>query len=125
MQKGFSLYVYWHINTGIRKCVLFAECDLCYCYCHTKGKVLLILKSLAHNVLCKLIVAILFNLENEKSSFLSLYRNEDIELILSESSFSNPQMMRARYLMYPGWQVSRLRSIKTIFLINLKIKTFY
>ncbi|XP_010579128.1 PREDICTED: uncharacterized protein C20orf194 homolog [Haliaeetus leucocephalus] len=30
-------------------------------------------------------------------------RNEDIELILSESSFSNPQMMRARYLMYPGW----------------------
>ncbi|KFO98781.1 Uncharacterized protein C20orf194, partial [Calypte anna] len=31
-------------------------------------------------------------------------RNEDIELILSESSFSNPQMMRARYLMYPGWQ---------------------
>ncbi|RLW09178.1 hypothetical protein DV515_00003070 [Chloebia gouldiae] len=32
-------------------------------------------------------------------------RNEDIELILSKSSFSNPQMMRARYLMYPGWQV--------------------
>ncbi|XP_029819568.1 uncharacterized protein C20orf194 homolog [Manacus vitellinus] len=30
-------------------------------------------------------------------------RNEDIELILSESSFSSPQMMRARYLMYPGW----------------------
>uniref|UniRef100_A0A8C0FXF0 Chromosome 20 open reading frame 194 n=1 Tax=Bubo bubo TaxID=30461 RepID=A0A8C0FXF0_BUBBB len=30
-------------------------------------------------------------------------RNEDIELILSENSFSNPQMMRARYLMYPGW----------------------
>uniref|UniRef100_A0A8C4V8G1 Chromosome 20 open reading frame 194 n=1 Tax=Falco tinnunculus TaxID=100819 RepID=A0A8C4V8G1_FALTI len=30
-------------------------------------------------------------------------RNEDIELILSESSFSDPQMMRARYLMYPGW----------------------
>lgn len=30
-------------------------------------------------------------------------RNEDIELILAESSFSNPQMMRARYLMYPGW----------------------
>uniref|UniRef100_A0A452I2P4 Uncharacterized protein n=1 Tax=Gopherus agassizii TaxID=38772 RepID=A0A452I2P4_9SAUR len=30
-------------------------------------------------------------------------RNDDIELILSESSFSNPQMMRARYLMYPGW----------------------
>lgn len=30
-------------------------------------------------------------------------RNEDIELILSESSFSNPQKIRARYLMYPGW----------------------
>uniref|UniRef100_A0A8C3DXR6 Dynein axonemal assembly factor 9 n=1 Tax=Corvus moneduloides TaxID=1196302 RepID=A0A8C3DXR6_CORMO len=30
-------------------------------------------------------------------------RNEDIELILAESSFSNPHMMRARYLMYPGW----------------------
>ncbi|XP_064007252.1 dynein axonemal assembly factor 9 isoform X2 [Pogoniulus pusillus] len=30
-------------------------------------------------------------------------RNEDIELILSESSFSSPGMMRARYLMYPGW----------------------
>ncbi|KAI6069747.1 hypothetical protein LUU34_00851900 [Aix galericulata] len=29
-------------------------------------------------------------------------RNEDIELILSEGSFSNPQMMRARYLMYEG-----------------------
>ncbi|XP_006894319.1 PREDICTED: uncharacterized protein C20orf194 homolog [Elephantulus edwardii] len=30
-------------------------------------------------------------------------RNEDIELILSENSFSSPQMLRARYLMYPGW----------------------
>uniref|UniRef100_A0A8C2T7C2 Dynein axonemal assembly factor 9 n=1 Tax=Coturnix japonica TaxID=93934 RepID=A0A8C2T7C2_COTJA len=30
-------------------------------------------------------------------------RNEDIELILSESSFSSPQKIRARYLMYPGW----------------------
>uniref|UniRef100_A0A8D2NET4 Uncharacterized protein n=1 Tax=Zonotrichia albicollis TaxID=44394 RepID=A0A8D2NET4_ZONAL len=34
-------------------------------------------------------------------------RNEDIELILSESSFSSPQMMRARYLMYPGWYEGR------------------
>uniref|UniRef100_A0A8C0JPD6 Dynein axonemal assembly factor 9 n=1 Tax=Canis lupus dingo TaxID=286419 RepID=A0A8C0JPD6_CANLU len=30
-------------------------------------------------------------------------RNEDIELILSENSFSSPQMLRSRYLMYPGW----------------------
>uniref|UniRef100_A0A8C6XY50 Dynein axonemal assembly factor 9 n=2 Tax=Naja naja TaxID=35670 RepID=A0A8C6XY50_NAJNA len=33
-------------------------------------------------------------------------RNEDIELILSENSFSDPQMLATRYLMYPGWQVS-------------------
>uniref|UniRef100_A0A8C8RP68 Chromosome 20 open reading frame 194 n=1 Tax=Pelusios castaneus TaxID=367368 RepID=A0A8C8RP68_9SAUR len=37
-------------------------------------------------------------------------RNEDIELILSESSFSNPQMMRARYLMYPGWYDGKFRA---------------
>ncbi|XP_021148547.2 dynein axonemal assembly factor 9 [Columba livia] len=37
-------------------------------------------------------------------------RNEDIELILSESSFSNPQMMRARYLMYPGWYEGKYRA---------------
>ncbi|CAJ0963129.1 unnamed protein product [Ranitomeya imitator] len=30
-------------------------------------------------------------------------RNEDIELVLSESSFSSTQMLRMRYLMYPGW----------------------
>ncbi|XP_053560295.1 dynein axonemal assembly factor 9 [Bombina bombina] len=30
-------------------------------------------------------------------------RNEDIEMVLSESSFSNPLMLRTRYLMYPGW----------------------
>ncbi|KAK7805957.1 hypothetical protein U0070_011712 [Myodes glareolus] len=37
-------------------------------------------------------------------------RNEDIELILSENSFSSPQMLRSRYLMFPGWQVSLLNS---------------
>ncbi|OPJ71289.1 hypothetical protein AV530_009642 [Patagioenas fasciata monilis] len=37
-------------------------------------------------------------------------RNEDIELILSESSFSNPRMMRARYLMYPGWYEGKYRA---------------
>ncbi|XP_075705772.1 dynein axonemal assembly factor 9 [Rhinoderma darwinii] len=30
-------------------------------------------------------------------------RNEDIELVLSESGFSSPPMLRTRYLMYPGW----------------------
>ncbi|XP_069488352.1 dynein axonemal assembly factor 9 isoform X2 [Ambystoma mexicanum] len=30
-------------------------------------------------------------------------RNDDIELLLSENSFSSPQLMKARYLMYPGW----------------------
>lgn len=34
-------------------------------------------------------------------------RNEDIELVLSESSFSSPQMLRTRYLMYPGWYDGR------------------
>ncbi|CAN2388356.1 Chromosome 20 open reading frame 194 [Pristimantis euphronides] len=34
-------------------------------------------------------------------------RNEDIELVLSESSFSSPQMLRSRYLMYPGWYDGR------------------
>lgn len=39
-------------------------------------------------------------------------RNEDIELILSENSFSSPQMLRSRYLIYPGWQVSSLKGAK-------------
>ncbi|XP_040275265.1 uncharacterized protein C20orf194 homolog [Bufo bufo] len=30
-------------------------------------------------------------------------RNEDIELVLSESGFSSPPMLRTRHLMYPGW----------------------
>uniref|UniRef100_A0A3Q3IIW6 Uncharacterized protein n=1 Tax=Monopterus albus TaxID=43700 RepID=A0A3Q3IIW6_MONAL len=30
-------------------------------------------------------------------------RNEDVNLILSESSFNEPQMLRARYVLYPGW----------------------
>lgn len=35
--------------------------------------------------------------------FFSLPRNEDVNLILSDSSFSEPQMLRARYVLYPGW----------------------
>uniref|UniRef100_A0A669EZE5 Dynein axonemal assembly factor 9 n=1 Tax=Oreochromis niloticus TaxID=8128 RepID=A0A669EZE5_ORENI len=30
-------------------------------------------------------------------------RDEDMNLILSESSFNEPQMLRARYVLYPGW----------------------
>ncbi|KAL8206549.1 UNVERIFIED_CONTAM: hypothetical protein K2H54_008755, partial [Gekko kuhli] len=37
-------------------------------------------------------------------------RNEDIELILSESSFSSPPMLTTRYLMYPGWYDGKFRS---------------
>ncbi|XP_062991457.1 dynein axonemal assembly factor 9 isoform X2 [Elgaria multicarinata webbii] len=37
-------------------------------------------------------------------------RNEDIELILSENSFSNPQMLTARYLTYPGWYEGKFRA---------------
>ncbi|XP_054845869.1 dynein axonemal assembly factor 9 [Eublepharis macularius] len=37
-------------------------------------------------------------------------RNEDIELILSETSFSSPQMLTARYLTYPGWYDGKFRS---------------
>lgn len=44
--------------------------------------------------------------------FVCFQRNEDIELILSENSFSSPQMLRSRYLIYPGWQVSSLKVAK-------------
>ncbi|XP_047601079.1 dynein axonemal assembly factor 9 isoform X1 [Lutra lutra] len=37
-------------------------------------------------------------------------RNEDIELILSENSFSSPQMLQSRYLMYPGWYEGKFDS---------------
>ncbi|XP_027277573.1 uncharacterized protein C20orf194 homolog isoform X2 [Cricetulus griseus] len=37
-------------------------------------------------------------------------RNEDIELILSENSFSNPQMLHSRYLMFPGWYEGKFDS---------------
>lgn len=30
-------------------------------------------------------------------------RNEDVNVILSDSSFNEPQMLRARYVLYPGW----------------------
>ncbi|XP_007230946.3 uncharacterized protein C20orf194 homolog [Astyanax mexicanus] len=37
-------------------------------------------------------------------------RTEDMRLILSDSSFSHPQMIRARYLLYPGWWEGRFVS---------------
>ncbi|XP_029900030.1 dynein axonemal assembly factor 9 [Myripristis murdjan] len=37
-------------------------------------------------------------------------RTEDVKLILSDSSFNEPQMLRARYLLYPGWCKGRFFS---------------
>ncbi|XP_048458036.1 uncharacterized protein C20orf194 homolog [Rhincodon typus] len=37
-------------------------------------------------------------------------RNADVEMILSENSFSEPSMLRARYLMFPGWWNGKFRS---------------
>ncbi|XP_069575652.1 dynein axonemal assembly factor 9 [Brachyistius frenatus] len=37
-------------------------------------------------------------------------RNEDVNQILSESSFSESQMLRARYVLYPGWCKGRFFS---------------
>ncbi|XP_071353876.1 dynein axonemal assembly factor 9 isoform X2 [Trachinotus anak] len=37
-------------------------------------------------------------------------RTEDVNLILSESSFNEPQLLRARYVLYPGWCKGRFFS---------------
>ncbi|KAM9477263.1 dynein axonemal assembly factor 9 [Clarias gariepinus] len=37
-------------------------------------------------------------------------RTEDVRLILSDRSFDQPQMIRARYLLYPGWWEGRFVS---------------
>ncbi|XP_066534689.1 uncharacterized protein C20orf194 homolog isoform X2 [Hoplias malabaricus] len=37
-------------------------------------------------------------------------RTEDMRLILSDSSFSQPQMIKTRYLLYPGWWEGRFLS---------------
>ncbi|KAL0969524.1 hypothetical protein UPYG_G00228370 [Umbra pygmaea] len=37
-------------------------------------------------------------------------RNEDVKMILSDTSFSEPQMLRSRYLHYPGWFKGRFHS---------------
>ncbi|XP_062852124.1 uncharacterized protein C20orf194 homolog [Trichomycterus rosablanca] len=37
-------------------------------------------------------------------------RNEDMRLILSDRSFNQPQMIKGRYLLYPGWWKGRFGS---------------
>ncbi|KAM9842124.1 dynein axonemal assembly factor 9 [Aulostomus maculatus] len=37
-------------------------------------------------------------------------RNEDVNLLLSENNFNEPQMLRARYVLYPGWCKGRFFS---------------
>ncbi|XP_020499013.2 uncharacterized protein C20orf194 homolog [Labrus bergylta] len=37
-------------------------------------------------------------------------RNEDVKLILSDSGFNEPQMLRARYVLFPGWCKGRFFS---------------
>uniref|UniRef100_A0A8C4IAV2 Dynein axonemal assembly factor 9 n=1 Tax=Dicentrarchus labrax TaxID=13489 RepID=A0A8C4IAV2_DICLA len=37
-------------------------------------------------------------------------RNEDVNLIFSDGSFNEPQMLRARYVLYPGWCKGRFFS---------------
>lgn len=37
-------------------------------------------------------------------------RNEDVKMIFSDSSFNEPQMLRARYVLYPGWCKGRFFS---------------
>ncbi|KAK1175386.1 hypothetical protein AOXY_G28 [Acipenser oxyrinchus oxyrinchus] len=37
-------------------------------------------------------------------------RNEDVEMILSRSSFTEPRLLRSRYLMYPGWSEGKFSS---------------
>ena len=35
-------------------------------------------------------------------------RSTDLDLILAENTFNEPQMLRARYLSFPGWLVAFL-----------------
>ncbi|KAM6144381.1 dynein axonemal assembly factor 9 [Erethizon dorsatum] len=51
-------------------------------------------------------------------------RNEDIELILSENSFSSPQMLRSRYLMYPGWYEGKF-SAGSVFPLMVQICVWF
>ncbi|XP_067837186.1 uncharacterized protein C20orf194 homolog isoform X2 [Heptranchias perlo] len=57
----------------------------------------------------------LIRVANPSTAFIlaekgAVTRNADVEMILSESSFSEPSMLRARYLMFPGWWNGKFRS---------------
>ncbi|XP_039607870.1 uncharacterized protein C20orf194 homolog [Polypterus senegalus] len=50
----------------------------------------------------------LIRTSNPEAAFIlaekgAVTRNEDVDLILSESSFSDPELLKCRYLLYPGW----------------------
>ncbi|KAM9356171.1 dynein axonemal assembly factor 9 [Pholidichthys leucotaenia] len=45
-------------------------------------------------------------------------RSQDMALILSESSFNEPQMLRARYVLYPGWCKGRFFSGSGTLVLN-------
>ncbi|XP_061700910.1 uncharacterized protein C20orf194 homolog isoform X2 [Syngnathoides biaculeatus] len=52
---------------------------------------------------------------NPAAAFMSaargaVTRSEDVKAILSERSFNAPQMLRARYVLYPGWCNGRFHS---------------
>uniref|UniRef100_A0AAR2LCV1 Uncharacterized protein n=1 Tax=Pygocentrus nattereri TaxID=42514 RepID=A0AAR2LCV1_PYGNA len=52
---------------------------------------------------------------NPKAAFIlaergAVTRTEDMRLILSDRGFSQPQMIRSRYLLYPGWWEGRFVS---------------
>lgn len=57
----------------------------------------------------------LIRVANPRTAFIlaekgAVTRNADIEMILSGSSFSEPIMLRTRYLMFPGWWNGKFRS---------------
>ncbi|XP_078262629.1 dynein axonemal assembly factor 9 isoform X2 [Rhinoraja longicauda] len=57
----------------------------------------------------------LIRVANPKTAFIlaekgAVTRNADIEMILSGSSFSEPFMLKTRYLMFPGWWNGKFRS---------------
>ncbi|XP_019061095.1 uncharacterized protein C20orf194 homolog isoform X1 [Fukomys damarensis] len=71
----------------------------------------------------------LFRAANPTAAFILaengiVTRNEDIELILSENSFSSPQMLRSRYLMYPGWYEGKF-SAGSVFPLMVQICVWF
>ncbi|XP_012926151.1 uncharacterized protein C20orf194 homolog isoform X3 [Heterocephalus glaber] len=71
----------------------------------------------------------LFRAANPTAAFILaengiITRNEDIELILSENSFSSSQMLRSRYLMYPGWYEGKF-SAGSVFPLMVQICVWF